>query len=151
MFGWDSMLQRMTSLQNRWGDIAETASREASVGAYLSYLQEVDLRRNPHSLDRNRLSSVCSGPEICKPAGGEHLVRNLDLLGYPQATWQSSVALGEFSQHDEECLLLGGFEDVVWDALTRRFKVGNMVYADSDSLRPKSRCTMLRLHCPDAR
>ena len=67
------MLQRTTSLQNCCDGTVKTASRVANVDAYLSYIREIVLRRNPHRLYRNKGSHILSGSDIRKSTGGEYL------------------------------------------------------------------------------
>ena len=49
-------------------------SRENIIDAHFSYPQEVILLRNSHGLDRDEVSHVRSGSDICKPTGGKYPV-----------------------------------------------------------------------------
>jgi len=73
-FGWDSVLQRITSLQNRWGGTVKTTSWVADVSAHLSYPLDVGPRCNPRGFYGDRVASVGSAPDISKSTVGEDLI-----------------------------------------------------------------------------
>ena len=87
--------------------------------AHLPYRHEVVLLCNSQGLHRDEVSHVRSAPDICESTRGEYLVFDFNLFRYDHGIWQSSIMSGKSPQGDEECLLLGGVEVVLRDALIK--------------------------------